>query len=43
MQRIPEFDYVVVNREQQLDAAVQDVIAIIRAEHCRVQQRVVAL
>jgi guanylate kinase len=32
---IPEFDYVVVNRRDQLEAAVDDVIAIIRAEHCR--------
>jgi guanylate kinase len=33
--RIPEFDYVVVNRHDDLDAAVDDVVAIIRAEHCR--------
>lgn len=33
--RIPEFDYVVVNRRCALDAAVDDVVAIIRAEHCR--------
>lgn len=32
---IPEFDYVVVNRRSSLDAAVDDVVAIIRAEHCR--------
>jgi len=32
---IPEFDYVVVNRRSSLDAAVDDVAAIIRAEHCR--------
>ena len=32
---IPEFDYVVVNRHSDLDAAVDDVVAIIRAEHCR--------
>ena len=32
---IPEFDYVVVNRRDALDAAVDDVVAIIRAEHCR--------
>jgi guanylate kinase len=43
MQRIPEFDYVVVNRDDQLDEAVQDVIGIIRAEHCRVPQRTVRL
>jgi guanylate kinase len=32
---IPDFDYVVVNRRSSLDAAVDDVAAIIRAEHCR--------
>jgi guanylate kinase len=32
---IPEFDYVVINRHNGLDTAVDDVIAIIRAEHCR--------
>lgn len=32
---IPNFDYVVVNRRCALDAAVDDIVAIIRAEHCR--------
>jgi guanylate kinase len=32
---MPGFDYVVVNRRCGLDAAVDDVMAIIRAEHCR--------
>jgi guanylate kinase len=32
---IPDFDYVVVNRHSALDATVDDVAAIIRAEHCR--------
>ena len=32
---IPDFDYVVVNRHGALDDAVDDVVAIIRAEHCR--------
>lgn len=32
---IAEFDYVVVNRRGALDVAVEDVVAIIRAEHCR--------
>jgi len=41
MNRIPDFDYVVVNRRSQLDATVDDVAAIIRAEHCRsMQQRI---
>jgi guanylate kinase len=43
MKRMSEFDYVVVNREACADQAVKDVMAIIRAEHCRVQQRVVNL
>jgi guanylate kinase len=38
MQRIPEFDYVVINHDDQLAETVQDVIGIIRAEHCRVVQ-----
>lgn len=41
MALIPGFDYVVVNRRNELDAAVDDVVAIIRAEHCRaVPQRI---
>lgn len=43
MQRIPEFDYVVINRADQLAETVQDVIGIIRAEHCRVLPRKVSL
>ena len=43
MERLAEFDYVVVNRDGELDRAVNDVIAIIRAEHCRVESRVVQL
>jgi guanylate kinase len=43
MQRVPEFDYVVVNHANRLEEAVQDVISIIRAEHCRVHPRVVKL
>jgi guanylate kinase len=35
MGRIPDFDYVVVNRRNALDDAVDDVVAIMRAEHCR--------
>ena len=41
MARIPDFDYVVVNRRDALDDAVDDVIAIMRAEHCcSVPQRI---
>ena len=43
LQRIPEFDYVVVNREGHLEDAVESVISIIRAEHCRVHPRQVIL
>ncbi len=43
MERIPEFDYVVVNREGELDRAVDSVVAIIRAEKCRSLRRAVHL
>jgi guanylate kinase len=43
LQRISEFDYVVVNHADRLAEAVQDVVGIIRAEHCRVHPRVVKL
>jgi len=36
---IPGFDYLVVNRRDALDEAVDDVVAIIRAEHCRALPR----
>lgn len=35
MAKIPEFDYVVVNRRCSLDVAVDEVVAIMAAEHCR--------
>jgi guanylate kinase len=43
MKRIYEFDYVVVNREGRVEEAVNDVIAIVRAEHLRTHPRVVTL
>jgi guanylate kinase len=43
LQRIEEFDYVVVNHDDRLEEAVRDVIGIIRAEHCRVHPRMVQL
>ncbi|MGD2146098.1 MAG: guanylate kinase [Anaerolineae bacterium] len=43
MQRLPEFDYAVVNRDQELDCAADEVLAIITAEHCRVDHREVRL
>ena len=35
MDCIPSFDYVVVNHHNALDGAVDDVMAVVRAEHCR--------
>jgi guanylate kinase len=43
MGRIPDFDYVVVNRRDELDAAANDVVAVIRAEHCRSVPREIRL
>lgn len=39
IERIPEFDYVIVNRENQLDAAADDLMAILRAERLRAVPR----
>jgi guanylate kinase len=41
--RLEEFDYVVVNREGELDEAVEAVVSIIKAEHQRVKPRRVEL
>ena len=41
--RIGEFDYVVINRHNQLDETVDTIVAIIRAEHARVDHRQVTL
>ncbi|MER2598444.1 MAG: guanylate kinase [Caldilineales bacterium] len=43
LRRLDEFDYVVVNREDRLDRAVQQVLAIITAERCRVDWEPVQL
>lgn len=43
MKKLPEFDYVVVNRDEQLETAVDKIIAIIEAEHHRVKQRKVSI
>jgi len=43
MGRLSEFDYVVINRDGELDQTANDVLAIIQAEHCRVEPRVVKL
>lgn len=41
--RIKEFDYVVVNRDDKLDETVDKILAIIQAEHQRVNLRKVTL
>jgi guanylate kinase len=43
MQRLAEFDYAIVNHEDCLDETVRSVMGIIRAEHCRVQPRIISL
>jgi len=43
MQRVEEFDYVVENPDGKLEKAVDQVLSIITAEHCRVHPRQVKL
>jgi len=43
LKRLLAFDYLVTNRDGELDRAVDAVLAIIQAEHCRVEPRVVTL
>lgn len=43
LNRITEFDYCVLNPEFQLDSAVDTVLAIVEAEHNKVEPRVVEL
>ena len=43
LQRIEAFDYVIVNRDYQLDSTVDVIRAIIEAEHHRVKPRQVTL
>lgn len=43
MAQLPLFDYVVVNRDGQLEAAVHEIQAIIQAEKCRVRPRTISL
>jgi guanylate kinase len=43
MELVCNFDYVVLNRSGALDSAVDDVAAIIRAEHCRTVPRRIEL
>jgi guanylate kinase len=43
MERLAEFDYVVANRDGELDCAVEKIAAIITAEKCRTRQRMIRL
>jgi guanylate kinase len=43
LKRLKEFDYVIVNRDKHLDETVNTILAIIQAEHHRVDQRKVTL
>jgi guanylate kinase len=40
---LPMFDYIIVNRQNRLEAAVAEIRAIIAAEKCRVNQREIKL
>lgn len=41
MKQLPMFDYVVYNKRNEIDSAVEDIKAIIRAEKCRVNLKVI--
>jgi guanylate kinase len=43
MQALPAFDYLVVNEDEKLDAAVERILAIITAEKCRICRKPVSL
>jgi guanylate kinase len=43
LRQLPVFDYVVVNRPGEINQAVADIVAIIKAEKCRVAQRKLAI
>jgi len=43
MNVLPDFDYVVVNREDRLDESVRQIVSIIQAEKCRTARRNVTL
>lgn len=40
---LPMFDYVVVNHRNRLDEAIDKIVAIVAAEHCRVRPRTIRL
>lgn len=43
IKQLSQFDYLVINRRDEIDAAVSDIKAIITAEKCRVAPREIAL
>jgi guanylate kinase len=43
LRQLPMFDYIVVNRPGAIDQAVADIIAIIKAEKCRIAPRELSL
>jgi guanylate kinase len=43
MQRLNDFDYVVINSDECLDKAVRQILAIIQTEKCRVRPRQITL
>jgi guanylate kinase len=43
LRQMPMFDYLVVNRPDEINQAVADIVGIIKAEKCRVQQRELSL
>jgi guanylate kinase len=43
LEKLPIFDYLVINRHNELDKAVADIEAIITAEKCRVTPREIVL
>jgi len=43
LRQLPMFDYVVVNRPGEINQAVADIVAIIKAEKCRIARRELAV
>ncbi len=43
IKQLPLFDYIIVNKQDEIDLAVSDIEAIIKAEKCRVDPRQVVL
>ena len=43
LEKLPMFDYIVINRHGESDRTIADIVAIIAAEKCRVKPREIAL